>query len=533
MAGPTLVRIKRSQGAGATATPGALANGELAYTSNGDVLFVGIEDGVVPIGGERVPGTKTANQALVVNSTGMIDRVDFGNSTVNTFANSLGFHLANSTVSISLIKPTTAEQAGSYYLKADGSWSTVTGATADPAGSDTHIQYNDSDVMGGSAGFTYIDTTNTVHIGNSTVNTVANSTVVRISNSTVTMDYSKPTAAEVSSADYYLASDSSWKQVSADLGGLTDVTLSSESNNQLLVYDEAAGMWENHTAGDGIVFTAHDFAVEGANGVTVTAAGVNVDAEDGLDGGLSVNSTGVWADAANGIIITAAGLNVNVGTNGGLVSNTTGVWIDANNGVTTDADGLKAVVGDTMTLNTTGIHVNSDLTITDLTLSGNLTVQGTLTTIDTTNLIVEDPLIWLAKEQANSGSFTDTADVGFVGSYGNTVQTHYAGVFRDTSESDNRFKIFDSTDDFPAPTTTVDTANVNFALANLEINALFLGVGLAGTEGGTGRTTNVDQDLLVANSTNGYDLLTAGANGEVLQVVDGVLAYDGIDGGTF
>ena len=165
MAGPTLVKIKRSQGVGATATPGSLANGELAYTSNGDVLFIGIEDAVVAIGGERVPGTATANQALVVNSTGMIDQIDFGNSTVNTFANSLGFHMANSTVSISLVKPTTAEAAGSYYLKADGSWSTVTGATADPAGSDTHIQYNDTDVMGGSAGFTFNDTSNTLHVG--------------------------------------------------------------------------------------------------------------------------------------------------------------------------------------------------------------------------------------------------------------------------------------------------------------------------------------------------------------------------------
>jgi hypothetical protein len=64
-------------------------------------------------------------------------------------------------------------------------------------------------------------------------------------------------------------------------------------------------------------------------------------------------------------------------------------------------------------------------------------------------------------------------------------------------------------------------------------NALLLGTALAGTEGGTGRATNSTEDLLVANSTNGYDLLTAGANGEVLQVVDGALAYDGIDGGTF
>ena len=482
MAGPTLVRIKRSL---TTATPGALANGELAYSANGDVLFIGSNDAVVAIGGVRDPGVKTANQALVVDTDGLIDRIDFGNTTVNAFANSLGFHLANSTVSISIVKPTTAEQAGSYYLKADGSWSTVTGATADPAGSNTYIQYNDSAVMGGSAGFTYKEDSNTVHVGNSTVNTTANSTVVRISNSTVTMDYSKPTAAQVSSADYYLASDSTWKQVSADLGGLTDVTLATESNNQILVYDEGATQWENHTMANGFTFTAQDVAVL-------------------------------------------------AGTNGGLLVNATGVWIQANNGVTTDADGLKLVTGDTLTLNTTGVHVNTTLSIQDLTLTGNLTVQGTLTTVDTTNLIIEDPLIWLAKEQANSASFTDTADIGFVGSYGNTTQTQYTGAFRDTSEADNRYKLFDATGDFPPPTTTVDTANVNFALANLEINALYLGTALDPAYGGLGLTGSAaDQDILVGNTTSGWTSFTAGANGTVLQVVDGALAYDGIDGGTF
>ena len=60
-----LIQIKRSTTA---STPGSLANGELAFTSNGDVLYIGSPNGsVVAIGGVRVPGFLTANQALVAN----------------------------------------------------------------------------------------------------------------------------------------------------------------------------------------------------------------------------------------------------------------------------------------------------------------------------------------------------------------------------------------------------------------------------------------------------------------------------------
>lgn len=67
-----------------------------------------------------------------------------------------------------------------------------------------------------------------VAVGNSTVNVFANSTSIRIANSTVTFDTIKPTAAQVTSANYYLASDSTWKEVALDadltpsLGGPLD-----------------------------------------------------------------------------------------------------------------------------------------------------------------------------------------------------------------------------------------------------------------------------------------------------------------------
>ena len=74
-----LIQIKRSLN---TANPVSLANGELAYTANGDVLFVGSNNTIVAVGGARNPGTLTANQALVANATSGIDKVIVANAVI-------------------------------------------------------------------------------------------------------------------------------------------------------------------------------------------------------------------------------------------------------------------------------------------------------------------------------------------------------------------------------------------------------------------------------------------------------------------
>lgn len=81
-----------------TAVPGALANGALAYTANGDVLYIGSNGNIVAIGGKRNPGVLTANQALVVNSTSGIDKILTSNLTLSAFSVNAINAVANSTV---------------------------------------------------------------------------------------------------------------------------------------------------------------------------------------------------------------------------------------------------------------------------------------------------------------------------------------------------------------------------------------------------------------------------------------------------
>jgi hypothetical protein len=107
----------------------------------------------------------------------------------------------------------------------------------------------------------------------------------------------------------------------------------------------------------------------------------------------SNGSVAYWAldDNSGGTITSVATAN---GLSGGPIT-TTGT--------------IGVVTGSTLTVNTTGIHVNSALSITDLALTGNLTVSGTRTYINTTTLEVGDNIVTL---NADLGANPPTENAG-------------------------------------------------------------------------------------------------------------------------
>jgi hypothetical protein len=122
-----LIQIKRSLN---TAVPTSLANGELAYTANGNILYIGSNGNVVPISGARSPGTLTANQAMVVNSTSYMDVIKTANlyigattvNTINTTANStvLGAATNNELTTTWAIKTYVDTKTSGVYTAGDG-----------------------------------------------------------------------------------------------------------------------------------------------------------------------------------------------------------------------------------------------------------------------------------------------------------------------------------------------------------------------------------------------------------------------------
>lgn len=85
------------------------------FTANTIAVYDELRGGNVQSSGDlTIASNLTQNNSFTFN---------FGNSTVNAVVNSVSVTLSNSTVVLSLTKPTAAEISdGGYYLNADGSW---------------------------------------------------------------------------------------------------------------------------------------------------------------------------------------------------------------------------------------------------------------------------------------------------------------------------------------------------------------------------------------------------------------------------
>jgi hypothetical protein len=187
---------------------------------------------------------------------------------------------------------------------------------------------------------------------------------------------------------------------------------------------------------------------------------------------------------------------------------------------------------------------------------GDLTVTGNLTTIDINSVVVSDPLIYLAGNNTTS----DTVDIGFVGEYYSEALIRSAGLFRD--HEDGVFKLFKHLAQDIKANNNIDTNDSSYQIAtlkayldsgalvsnsltvaitanssvnvNIVANTLSLSSPLLGNSGGTGLSSYSNNDLMIANSTNGFTPLAFNTNvGYVLQSNGSAIVYDILDGGTF
>ena len=169
--------------------------------------------------------------------------------------------------------------------------------------------------------------------------------------------------------------------------------------------------------------------------------------------------------------------------------------LDITDGTTTSAVDLDS---QTMTIQGTTNEVEVglvDQTFTiglpdDVVIAGDLTVNGTTTTVNTETLSVKDPLIEMANDNA-----ANTVDTGFYANYSLDagVTTKFAGLFKDASDSDT-FKLFKGLE--VEPTTTVDTAGTGYSLADLDV------AGLSASSGVISGDLTVDTNTLYVDSAD-------------------------------
>ena len=237
-------------------------------------------------------------------------------------------------------------------------------------------------------------------------------------------------------------------------------------------------------AGTAITSTAAELNI--LDGVTATTSELNL-----MDGGTTAGTTAVAG--ADGIVTNDNGTmrqtttdtfdtylaqtsktltNKTISGSANTLSNIGNSSLTNNSITVSDGSNTTAVaLGGTMTFAGTNNEIEvaeSSGTVTiglpdNVTISGNLTVSGDTTTVNTATLAVEDPLINLATGNNSS----DAVDIGFYGLYDTSgSQDLYAGLFRDAG--DGKFKLFK--DNQAAPTTTVNTSGTGYAVATLVAN---------------------------------------------------------------
>jgi hypothetical protein len=159
---------------------------------------------------------------------------------------------------------------------------------------------------------------------------------------------------------------------------------------------------------------------------------------------------------------------------------------------------------------TSGKIANNLVYGSDLTVSGNLTVQGNVTSIDSHDLVVEDPIILLAKDQVGSPSL----DIGFIGARGTELNIGFVW-----DESNSEFATIYTSDYLTNTTVTINSyadlrvANLTAVDANITGNITFSGNIL----GNFSVTGNLSAGNLIAianidgNNINATELITANA----------------------
>ena len=164
---------------------------------------------------------------------------------------------------------------------------------------------------------------------------------------------------------------------------------------------------------------------------------------------------------------------------------------DAITAAATAAAALYATIVDTT--------MTGDATGENLTLSGNLTVNGTTTTVNTANFETSDALIYLGE-----GNNANSVDLGFIASFNDGTYQH-SGLAKDAT--DGVWKLFKGVTD--EPTTTINFAQASYETLKLD--------GVAFSDG-TQTKQGVPSQTTITSKTADYTLSSLSERDSMIEV---------------
>ena len=243
-------------------------------------------------------------------------------------------------------------------------------------------------------------------------------------------------------------------------------------------------------------------------GITASVAELNV-----LDG-ITANTQelnildGVYTSAAelnilSGATITTAELNVL----DGITATTTELnYVDGvTSAIQTQLDAKAPTANPTFTGTISGVNIS---------ITGDLTVGGTTTTVNAQDLVVSDPLIYIGENNVGN-----VVDIGIVGSFDDGTYQH-TGIARDASAG--KWKLFKGVID--EPTTTINFAQGS--LDTLAVGALETGdITATGTVDFTAATVT-GIDALPSQTGNSGKYLTTNGTAASWATINATPAFD-------
>ena len=223
----------------------------------------------------------------------------------------------------------------------------------------------------------------------------------------------------------------------------------------------------------------------GVTGISTTASTISSTTTNG-DITFTPNGTGKVI-VTNGITLQTNTADIN----GGTVAITDTGGDGTMDGVV--IGGTTAAAGSFTTLNASG----------NATITGNLTVNGTTTTIDSVTLTIEDPLLELAKN--NSGGSANTFDQGLFMNRGSDANVSF---FWDESEDEFAFAVTSGEDGTTAGNITID----NYA----DIQAKDATFNKMATQG----ITIEDNEIAGSRSNDDITITPAGTGSVLISKID-------------
>tara|TARA_B110000858_G_scaffold26876_1_gene28085 strand:+ start:640 stop:2355 length:1716 start_codon:yes stop_codon:yes gene_type:complete len=536
-----LTRIKILTTGATTSAPSNIKTGELAYSyvagtqaNNGDRLYIGtgtesggVASSVDLIGGkyfvgllDHVHGTTTANSALIVDAQKHITELNIGSLALEASGGS-------GQVVTSISTSTTLAGASNSQL--------VT-ALAAKTYIDSVVTAQDLDFAADSGtGAIDLDSEVMTFTGDTGITTSASGNAV-----TIDLDDTAVTAGSYGSTTQIptFTVDQQGRLTAAGTTALaTTLNITGDSGS------------------DGIALLSETLSFTGDTGITTTVSAndVSIDLDNTAVTPASYGTTtaipvitidqqGRITAASTATIATTLNLAADSGTDDGvaLLTDTLTVSGTANEIET-------SVSGDTITV---GIVANPTLTG-NVIVSGNLTVQGTQTSVESTVITLDDPVIMLADNSAVAADALDRG-VGFKWGNGSVVKDGFFGLDRTTLrfvfKPDDSLEADASDENYVAPWgdaefgniygTGADLGNITVGIAddntittvsgNLVLDAnnneIVANANLTvnGTVDITGAVT-LTQDLAVAHggtgvsSFTGNSIITANAGGTALS----------------